>query len=314
MIYFFIILSLPKSLYKRYSIYEIKHQVIEILKNNPSGMSSVELADNLKINRMTMSKYLNILSIMGLIKKRKIGSVNIWTLEPGIVENSSIELDFLNVQQHFINTLLTKHKIEAQKILLNLLYSNSDKVQIIKNVIIPTYNTINELYNRGKLGKTEKILLITNLLDLLHIFEFNYRDQYFNIHCIFLSGTENQVPNSKISYIVSSLLGYQSTYLGNVENYIDPFFDIDLQRFVSKKWKNKKGLKIIFIYTSEESSLRFLFTSIHSLKSDLHDDIKISLLVHPDLLSVTRDFKSVFVTTNLNEMLSWMEKIHINAF
>ena len=272
-------------------------------------MSSMELADSLKINRMTMSKYLDILSIMGLINKRKIGSVNIWNIEPGIIDNSSIEFDLLTVQQHFIDTLLNKPKLEAQKILLNLLYSNSDKVKIIKDVVIPTYNTINELYNRGKLGKTEKISLINNLLDLLYVFEFNYNHQYINIHCIFLSGTENQVPNSKISYMVSSLLGFQSIYLGNVENHIDPFFDIDLQRYVSKIWKNKKGLKIIFIYTSEESSLRFLFTSIHSLRSDLNDDVKISLLVHPDLLSITRDFQAEFVTTNLNDMLQWINKI-----
>ena len=86
-------------LYRRYTIDEIKHKVIETLKKNDAGMSSVELADSLHVNRMTITKYLNILAVIGLIKRKKIGSVNIWTLEPGVME-LELPLNYLQIQQH----------------------------------------------------------------------------------------------------------------------------------------------------------------------------------------------------------------------
>ena len=70
-----------KNLYKRYTIDEIKNKVIETLGNHEEGMSSMELADAIHVNRMTITKYLNVLSAIGLIKKKKIGSINIWTRE-----------------------------------------------------------------------------------------------------------------------------------------------------------------------------------------------------------------------------------------
>ena len=50
-----------------------------------TGMSGVELAKKTGINRMTITKYLNLLYSIGLIKKKKIGTVNIWFLESGLI-------------------------------------------------------------------------------------------------------------------------------------------------------------------------------------------------------------------------------------
>ena len=60
-------------MYRRYTIDEIKHKVIETLKKNDAGMSSAELADAIHVNRMTITKYLNILAVIGLIKRKRIG-------------------------------------------------------------------------------------------------------------------------------------------------------------------------------------------------------------------------------------------------
>jgi predicted transcriptional regulator len=57
---------------------EIKRKIIYNLQMNDTGLSGVELADKTGINRMTITKYLNILSTIGLIRKKKLGSVNMW--------------------------------------------------------------------------------------------------------------------------------------------------------------------------------------------------------------------------------------------
>ena len=112
-----------KNLYKRYTIDEIKNKVIETLGNHEEGMSSMELADAIHVNRMTITKYLNVLSAIGLIKRKKIGSINIWTIESG-VEDIEFPLNYLHLQQKFITSLMGYNKRELSKILLNIIYSN----------------------------------------------------------------------------------------------------------------------------------------------------------------------------------------------
>ena len=44
--------------------------------------------------------------------------------------------------------------------------------------------------------------------------------------------------------------------MGNVETRIDPFFDIDIQRYVVKTFGSKKGLVAIIIFSYSERQLK----------------------------------------------------------
>jgi DNA-binding MarR family transcriptional regulator len=50
---------------------EVKRKVFSELQYSGSGLSGVELASRLKINRMTLTKYLDLMSAKGLIRKKK---------------------------------------------------------------------------------------------------------------------------------------------------------------------------------------------------------------------------------------------------
>ena len=55
---------MPKS----YSLEEVKQRIVDILARSEAGLSGVELAEKTGINRVTITKYLNILESMGLVK------------------------------------------------------------------------------------------------------------------------------------------------------------------------------------------------------------------------------------------------------
>jgi hypothetical protein len=297
-------------LYRRYTIDEIKNKVIETLRNHEEGMSSTELADAIHVNRMTVTKYLNILSVIGLIKRKKIGSINIWTIESGI-EEIEFPLNYLHLQQKFITSLLAHNKRELSKILLNIIYSDTEILKILKEIIIPSSNTIKELYHRGRLGKTELIYLYNLLFDLTILIEINHKKKEYNknIHNIFIAGNEDQILNSKIMATASEVLNCETIYIGNIEQHIDPFFDIDLERYISKFWIHKKGIKTLFLCCSEESSLRFLFTVVDDLKRKNTDNIKLVLFTSSEILDLANDPKFDFITDNLNSLVTWLEEL-----
>jgi len=55
-----------------YNFEEVKQKVYSALSENYAGLSGIELASKTKINRMTLTKYLNLMLAQGLIRKKKL--------------------------------------------------------------------------------------------------------------------------------------------------------------------------------------------------------------------------------------------------
>ncbi|MGA9935862.1 MAG: hypothetical protein WBP83_12150, partial [Nitrososphaeraceae archaeon] len=115
-------------------------------------MSGVELANKTGINRMTITKYLNLLYSIGLIRKKKIGTVNVWFLESGLNYPGSF-INYNDLQQRFMNAILIGSDELSSKLIMNVLNSGADRLKLLTDVFLPTVNTISELYSRGKLNR-----------------------------------------------------------------------------------------------------------------------------------------------------------------
>jgi predicted transcriptional regulator len=55
-----------------YNFEEVKQKVYSALTESYAGLSGIELASKTKINRMTLTKYLNLMLAQGLIRKKKL--------------------------------------------------------------------------------------------------------------------------------------------------------------------------------------------------------------------------------------------------
>lgn len=55
-----------------YNFEEVKQKVFSALSQNYAGLSGIELASKTRINRMTLTKYLNLMLTQGLIRKKKL--------------------------------------------------------------------------------------------------------------------------------------------------------------------------------------------------------------------------------------------------
>ena len=80
-----------------YDISEVKFQLIKLLRDSKIGISGTEISERLGINRVTMTKYLNIFSAEGIISEKSIGNVNLWFVHEGI-EQFQFPDDYFRVQ------------------------------------------------------------------------------------------------------------------------------------------------------------------------------------------------------------------------
>ena len=77
-----------------------------------------------------------------------------------------------NLQQKFLDCLIQGNESQAIIIISNLLFSTISKERILFDIILPTLNILNDMYNRGKISESEKLLISTTALDLVLMTKF----------------------------------------------------------------------------------------------------------------------------------------------
>jgi methanogenic corrinoid protein MtbC1 len=297
-------------MYRRYTLDEVKRKIVDVLQNAGTGLSGVELADKTGINRMTVTKYLDIMHTMGLIKKKKVGTVNVWFLETGI---SGIEfpVNYVQVQQRLIEFALAGEEEQARRLLISVLNSNIDQVKILTDVILPAANTVGELYSRGRLGKTERVHLAAMMSEFIDLIKFNAHaaEPKMNAHVLCVAGTDDRAHIAKSAAIVFQILGWDSRYVGSIEQDIDPFFDIDFQRYVNKAWSNKHGLMLVCIFSSGGGPLRFIVSTVMAMKGRLKGELRLATLAPEAEAAASENID--YAAKDLQAMIDWAERQHL---
>ncbi|HEV8405480.1 MAG TPA: B12-binding domain-containing protein [Nitrososphaera sp.] len=295
-------------MYRRYTLDEVKRKIVDALQYASTGLSGIELADKTGINRMTITKYLDVMHAKGLVKKKKTGNVNVWFLGTGIAD-IEFPINYIQVQQKLISAILAGEEDLARRILLSVLNSDIDQVRVLTDVILPAVNTIGELYSRGRLDKTERAFLLNLLMELIDLVKFNVRpsEQKANAHVLVVAGSGDKIHVAKSAAVSFSALGWDSLYIGDVEDQIDPFFDIDFQRYMSRVWGSKHGLMLVCIFSSGEGSLRFLSSTAKAMKGRLKGELRIAVLATPEMQGVAEE-NSDHVAKDMLSLVEWAER------
>src|SRR3989304_1280898 len=165
---------------KGYQTQDLKQKLVEVLSNSKTGLSGVEISEKLGINRVTMTKYLNIFAT---------------------------------------------------------------------EVILPAIESVQELFEQGKISKSEEKLLgqiISSSIQMLNLIttEINPRK---NVIIISADSKSALIAESASASFHSE--GWHVSSLGDMSDAIDVIFDLDLQQFIGKVWTKKNGVMIIVIFS-----------------------------------------------------------------
>jgi hypothetical protein len=219
-------------------------------------------------------------------------------------------LNVRNLQQKFLECLIQGNESQAIIIISNLLYSTISKERILFDIILPTLNILNDMYYRGKISESEKILISTSAVDLVLMTKFvsTLDTPKLKAFSIVVSGSEEANYFARIASVILYLMGWNSLYLGNVENKIDPFFDIDIQRLVTKKLKSINGVSVVMIFSFNANTLKFLSNTIKVLRNKVENVLRIAIFTNSDLLQESQDMDVDYCTTDLKALIDWTKE------
>ncbi len=291
---------------RSYQTEKIKEKLIDVLRDSKTGLSGVEIAEKLGINRITMTKYLNVLAAEGLVKQKNVGSVNLWFMEEG-VEQLHFPADFFQVKNKYLQYLLSGSSREAHNILRNSLHSGAEPKRIIAEVIVPAIETAQDSYEKGKIGKSEKNFLDGIISSSIQIVNLNEVESDPKKNVIVFSADSQSTLLAQAAAGAFHADGWKVSQLGDMSSAIDVMFDIDLQKFLNKIWIKKQGIMIIVIFSTTEGGLKFFSEAANACKAKFGKGLHMVLCT---TLAKKTKVKADFVSDDLETVLQWCQTVY----
>jgi len=290
---------------REYSVDKIREKLIDALGPSRTGLTGVEIAEKLRINRVTMSKYLKIFAGEGLIKQKNMGSVNLWFIEEG-VDKLSFPADFFQVQNKYLEYVLSGLSPEAHTLIRTALHSGAVPTKIVSEVIIPTIEAVENSYNGGKMGRSEKNFLdeiISTSISLIGLLEEEINPKKNAV----ILATDYQ--NALLAQAASAALRtekWRVSLLGDMSSAIDVMFDIDLQRFLNKIWPKRDGIMIVIIFSSKEGEIKFFSQAVDTSTEKFGKNLHLALCT-----KIAKKSKTGvdFVSGDVENLLQWCQTV-----
>jgi len=287
-----------------YNAEEIRDKLIDVLNRSKTGMTGLEIADKLKVNRITMSKYLKVFAAEGLIRQKNLGSVNLWYVESGI-DQLSFPSDFFLVKGKYLNYVLSASSQEAYNLVRISLHSGAKPSKLISEVIEPAIGAIENAFKNGKIGRSEKSFLdgiISNSISLINLSSEEI-DPKKNV--VILSTDYQNLLHAQAASAAFHAENWKTSLLGDMSSSIDVLFDIDLQKFLNKIWPKKEGVLIIVIFSSTEGEIKFFSQAVDSSKSKFGKGLYLVLCTRLKKIKTDADF----ISDDMESLLQWCQTV-----
>jgi len=288
---------------KGYQTQDLKQKLVEVLSNSKTGLSGVEISEKLGINRVTMAKYLNIFATEGMLRQKNIGNVNLWFIEEG-TEQFEFPDDYFHVKTKYLELLTSINEQKVYNLIRNCIHSNANTTKLMTEVILPAIESVQELFEQGKISKSEEKLLgqiISSSIQMLNLIttEINPRK---NVIIISADSKSALIAESASASFHSE--GWNVSSLGDMSDAIDVIFDLDLQQFLGKVWTKKNGVMVIVIFSETDEGLKFFSQAVNSVKGKFGKNLNLVLCskIKKNTLA-----KADLIADNLETVLQWSE-------
>ncbi len=291
---------------REYSTEKIREKLIDVLGQSKTGFTGVEISEKLKVNRVTMSKYLKVFAGEGLIKQKNMGSVNLWFIEEG-AGKLNFPQDFFLVKNKYMEYVLAGSTPETHTLIRTALHSGAAPAKLVSEVIIPAIEAVENSYDSGKMGRSEKNFydeIIATSLSLIGLSEVEV-DQKKNIVIL-----ASDYQNALVAQAASAALRtgkWKVSLLGDMSSAIDVMFDIDLQRFLNKIWPKRDGIMIIVVFASKEAEIKFFTQAIEAGRGKYGKNVHLALCTKIGKKTKTG---ADFVSADVETLLQWCQTVY----
>ena len=286
-----------------YDVAEVKFRLIKLLRDSKIGISGVEISERLGINRVTMTKYLNIFSAEGVIGEKNIGNVNLWFVYEGI-EQFQFPDDYFRVQERYIEYITKYSESSVYNLIRSCLNSDVNVIKLMTEVILTAIPEVQKYFDDGKIGKAEEQLMKTIIFKSIQLVNLGIQNPKNEKNVIIIAADPQSVLEAEAASAAYRSNDWNVFFLGDMSSSIDILFDLELTKLLSKIWKSKQGLMIVAVFSQTEEGLKFFSESFYSVKGKNDDNLH---LVLSGKIGKKITIKSELQSEKLDDILQWSQ-------
>ena len=286
-----------------YDVAEVKFRLIKLLRDSKIGISGVEISERLGINRVTMTKYLNIFSAEGVIGEKNIGNVNLWFVYEGI-EQFQFPDDYFRVQEKYIEYITKCSESSVYNLIRSCLNSDVNVIKLMTEVILTAIPEVQKYFDDGKIGKAEEQLMKTIIFKSIQLVNLGIQNPKNEKNVIVIAADPQSVLEAEAASAAYRSNDWNVFFLGDMSSSIDILFDLELTKLLSKIWKSKQGLMIVAVFSQTEEGLKFFSESFYSVKGKNDDNLH---LVLSGKIGKKITIKSELQSEKLDDILQWSQ-------
>jgi len=284
---------------------EVQQRLFDILSESKTGLSGVEIAEKLGLNRATMAKYLNVFAAEGIIKQKNIGNANLWFLESG-TEKLQFPDDYFHVKEKFLEFLTSGSQYQVYQLIRNCQYSGADIAKIVGEVILPAISSIEDQYLKAKIGKSEAKLFHGVISNSIRIMSLAPRDVDTKRNLVVLAADASSTIYAEAASCALGSGGWHVMDLGDMSGAIDVMYDLDLQKLLTRMWKQKQGVLVVAVFSATDEGTKFFSESVNSIKPKFGKNLHV--VVH-SRSEKKPSVKAEFVSDSFDAVLQWADSV-----
>jgi len=286
-----------------YDDVEVKGRLIGLLTGSKTGLSGIEISAQLGINRVTMTKFLNVFAAEGIIKQKNIGNLNLWLIEEG-TEHLKFPDDYFKVQEKYSEFLTRGSESAIYNLIRNCISSNANVTKLMTEVVVPSIIQTNSSFDNGKIGKSEQQFMIGIISKSIQIINLTSFDHESKKNVIVLSSDSKSFLHAEAASAIFHSDGWNVFSLGDMSSAIDVLFDLDLKKMLTKIWKSRQDIMIIVVFSSTEEGLKFFSESFDSIKGKNEKNL---FLILSGRVSKKVKIKADLLTEKLEDIIQWSQ-------
>lgn len=255
---------------------EIRQRLIEALADSGIGMSGVEISERLGLNRSTMTKYLEIFAAAGLLRRKEIGNLTLWSLES---DQTSYEFpaDYFRLAPEFLDRLLRYSGDAACSLIRNCLHSGATAGMLVSEIIVPAAASVDESFEAGKIGSSEQKCLQSIISGSLHVINQVPAEPDPGKAALVMSADPQSGILSEAAATVLRSENWSVFHLGDMSSAANLLFDLDLQKLLGKIPRQKSGIVAAVVFSGTEEGLHFFSDAVRNLRQKSKRPIRLVL-------------------------------------
>ena len=186
----------------------------------------------------------------------------------------------------------------------NCLHSDAETRKIMSEIVIPAITSIQKLYKDGKIGNSEEKLLRQIISNSIQIFNLVPIENNPKKNMIILSADAQSVLLAETAAATFHSDGWKVSTLGDMSSAIDVLFDLDLQKFLGKVWKQKNGIMIVVVFSDTEEGLNFFSEAVGSVKENVGKKLFLALC---GKVEKKTEIKADLISEKPEDIIQWCQ-------